>query len=101
MTLRRAVQAVVAVALVAGLLLSVFVSLYFVQLTLGAAVVLAGLLFEAGRYQSRHAERPGRQWQLTDEKFIDPASGHLMQVRFDPKTGERDYLDLGPAPSSP
>ena len=32
-------------------------------------------------------------WQLTDEKFVDPETGKLVTVWFDPGTGERRYVD--------
>lgn len=93
MKLRVAVGAVATLALVAGILLAVIVTPLFAQLALSGAVVLAGVLFEARRYRTR--SRPGR-WEDTGERFLDPATGHLTQVRYDPKTGERDYVDLGP-----
>jgi hypothetical protein len=90
---------VVGVGLVVSLLLTVFANRVFIQGVVGCAVLLAGLLFEARRYGQRFAG--ARQWQLTDEKFIDPTTGHLMQVRFDPQTGDREYIDLGPSSTSP
>jgi hypothetical protein len=86
--------------LVTSVLLIVFVNGAFVQLTILSAVALAGLSFEARRYTRQFKDAGTRKWQLTDEKFIDPESGHLMQVRFDPVTGDRDYVDLGPSSSA-
>ena len=99
MRLRLALLVVCTVALVAAVLLAIFVTPVFFQVAIAAAVVLAGLSFEARRYIRRFPA--DRQWQLTDEKFIDPTTGHLMQVRFDPRTGDRDYLDLGPSSTTP
>lgn len=33
-------------------------------------------------------------WRPTGEKFIDPASGKLVEVWSDPRTGERRYVDI-------
>lgn len=35
------------------------------------------------------------EWRATDERFIDPETGRLVTVWFDPKTGERRYVDSG------
>ena len=97
MRLRVAVGVVAAILLVAGVVLTVTVNRLFVQLAVGGAGLLAGVLFEVRRYQHRAHSVGG--WQMTDEKFLDPTTGHLMQVRFNPTTGERDYVDLGPRPA--
>ncbi len=99
MRFRMALVGIVAAGLVASLLLTVFATRLFIQGVVSCAVVLAGLLFEARRYGERFLGP--RQWQLTDEKFIDPTTGHLMQVRYDPGTGDREYIDLGPSSTSP
>ena len=33
----------------------------------------------------------------TDERFVDPETGHLVTVWFDPATGERRYVTDGEA----
>jgi hypothetical protein len=96
MRLRLILIQVCLALLVLSVLLVVFVSVAFLQLTILSAVILAGLSFEARRYSRSFKDADTRRWQMTDEKFIDPESGHLMQVRFDPATGDRDYVDLGP-----
>jgi hypothetical protein len=55
-------------------------------------LVLIGTLFERWRY--RRIEEPSNgRWQRTDEKFIDPSTGSPVDVLFDPRTGERRYVD--------
>jgi hypothetical protein len=34
----------------------------------------------------------GTNWRSTDEKFIDPETGKLVTVWFDPRTGDRRYV---------
>ena len=101
MRLRQVLIGVSAAVLVVSFMLAVFVKPVFAELSIGAGVILIGLLFEARRYLGRVTDPTSGGWQLTEEKFIDPATGHLMQVRFNPQTGERDYVDLGPSPTAP
>jgi len=64
--------------IVAGLVFYLFVN---------GAIVLAAILFERGRY--RPAFTPGGPWQETSERFVDPTTGQLMKVRYNPQTGAR------------
>jgi hypothetical protein len=54
------------------------------------ALVLIGTLLEA-HYTARRA---GPAWQKTGERFVDPTTGKLTEVRYDPETGERAYESL-------
>src|SRR5207244_13410223 len=74
---------------VAGLVVYLFVT---------GAVVLAAVLFERGRY--RPAVTPGGSWQETGERFVDPTTGQLMKVRYNPQTGARDYVPVEPHPQA-
>jgi hypothetical protein len=99
-TLRRAVLGLGVLALLAGLVL-VGLGLAAaggVQLMVLGAVVLLGVTLEARRYRGRAG--PGR-WQATSERFVDPSTGRLTEVQYDPSTGERRYVDIGPGPSEP
>jgi hypothetical protein len=56
-------------------------------------VILAGgVLIERRRYRPLTDQRPGRDWQATHERFVDPESGRLVTVFFNPATGERRYV---------
>ena len=47
----------------------------------------------------RAGERPlERHWRATDERFVDPETGKLVTVWFDPQSGERRYVEDGAAP---
>lgn len=60
------------------------------ELAIFGVLILIGTFFE-GRYRAR---RPtGSSWQRTAERFVDPVSGKLVEVRYNPKTGERAYVD--------
>lgn len=59
-----------------------------------SGVIAAAVWLERWRYRNRAAVE-GDDWQPTDERFVDPASGQLMQVFYNPRTGERRY---DPAP---
>jgi|SRR5579884_755152 len=56
-------------------------------------VITASLLLQRGRYR---ASSPGEatRWKSTGERFRDPVSGRLMEVRSDPRTGKRAYVEL-------
>lgn len=68
-----------------------------IYLILNGLLILVGLLVERGRY--RLQRRGTGHGQRTGERFVDPTTGHLIEVRYDPYSGERDYVDLGEAPS--
>ena len=60
----------------------------------GSVVVVTALIEPVyGKLVSRPPLSAG--WRPTGEKFIDPASGKLVEVWFDPATGERKYVDVG------
>ncbi|WP_156428165.1 hypothetical protein [Novosphingobium sp. FSW06-99] len=65
----------------------------YLPATVGAGIVLAGLLFENRRYKRVLDTAPGTGWQATGERFVDPDSGKLVAVFFNPATGERRYVD--------
>ncbi|HET9392122.1 MAG TPA: hypothetical protein VFO29_01180 [Candidatus Rubrimentiphilum sp.] len=61
----------------------------------GGVLLLLGTLFE-GRYRPR--VRSGADgWEPTGERFIDPGTGKLVDVVYNPKTGEREYKDVPPS----
>jgi hypothetical protein len=88
----------------------IFSGLVLIVMGVGGIVAIA---FERMRYRSESAEPvtqppsraggdpPGTAlpggFRRTDERFLDPSTGVLMRVWFDPVTGERRYL---PEPGS-
>ncbi len=56
----------------------------------GSILVIA-VLFERWRYR-RNEHDHDRQWQPTGEKFEDPETGQIMEVHYDPVSGERRYV---------
>ena len=63
-----------------------------IPLAVWGAILAGGVLVERWRYRPLTAERPGRGWQATRERFVDPESGRLVTVFFNPATGERRYV---------
>jgi hypothetical protein len=61
-------------------------------LAIWAAILLGGLAIERWRYKRLGAMPPGAGWQATDERFVDPETGRLVTVYFNPATGERRYI---------
>ena len=58
-----------------------------------AAVLILGSAFSIRDTGPKEGDEAG-YWQLTGERFRDPDTGHTMEIRHNPITGERDYVDL-------
>jgi hypothetical protein len=83
-------------------LLGVFLIVIGLAIPFGLYLCVAGLILAFGILLERRGYRPrvnraSGQWRETGERFIDPVSGHLIVVRYNPETGERDYVDAGMA----
>ena len=59
--------------------------------TFWALGLLVCVAFERWRYDKPPASAGGN-WQVTGEKFVDPESGRVTEVLYDPDTGERRYV---------
>jgi hypothetical protein len=80
--------------LAAGIVLSLNASrVLLLYLAIAGVLVIASVLVQ--RDTSRPKDRADRgYWQMTGERFRDPASGRTMEVRRNPITGERDYVEV-------
>lgn len=98
--LRKAILGYGVLAIVVGILLLAFgIGLGIVlYLLIQGIVVIAALLFERGRYQPQVTK--SGEWQETEERFVDPSTGQLMKVRYNPRTGARDYVPADSLPPS-
>ncbi len=61
-------------------------------LLINAFIILVGIIFEKNRYEPKSGAKVG--WRPTNERFIDQSSGKLMEVYYNPKTGERKYQEV-------
>jgi hypothetical protein len=61
------------------------------QFFIGGGFLLFVLLVEARRYGANKKPSTG-PWEATGERFIDPSSGKLTEVRYNPQTGDREYV---------
>lgn len=83
----------------AGALLTVFgLALWaetgnFVVIIMGVLAVVTSLVERS--YGVPHGRPQSANWRPTDERFIDPESGQLVTVWFDPSTGKRRYVADG------
>lgn len=66
------------------------------HLLLGGLMLTAGIVYERWRYKAAQSVAPDPHWQATGERFVDPESGKLTEVWFDPRDGERHYLRVPP-----
>ena len=62
-------------------------------MTVWGLVLVVAVVFERWRYRGREQMASG-EWQATEERFVDPESGRLMQVFYQPTTGERRYVPV-------
>ena len=85
--------------IVAGVLLFVVQApvVVVIYLAVSGAIIAGGILFERQGYRP-NVDRTRGKWQPTGERFIDPTTGRMMEVRFNPQTGERDYVESSAAP---
>ena len=60
-----------------------------VRLLIGSGVLTVGVGFERWRYE-RSLTSPEGRWLPTGERFRDPTTYKLIDVYYNPDTGERD-----------
>jgi len=90
-TVLIAVSAVVLVVAI-GLIASGATALTVLAVWIGvqAAIVLVALLLERGRYAPSASNGP---WIRTTERFRDPTTERWITVEYNPRTGERRYVE--------
>jgi hypothetical protein len=71
-----------------------------IPLAIWGAIFAGGVLIERWRYKRLSEGRPGRGWQATPERFVDPETGRLVTVFLNPATGERRYVACDEMPPS-
>ena len=62
------------------------------RLAVPGLLLFFGLVVERWRYKTLTSRRPGPDWVPTNERFVDPESGNLVTVFYQPSTGERRYV---------
>jgi membrane protein implicated in regulation of membrane protease activity len=98
--LRAALLVLAGLCIAAGLLVSVLGGgAHGLGALIFGLLLLLGILFERWRY--RTASRPDARWQKTGERFTDPHTGHVVDVLYDPQSGERRYVDTDGRPYPP
>jgi hypothetical protein len=63
-----------------------------IYLAINGLIITAGIFLERSSYRSKADTTQGK-WQSTGERFNDPTSGKLIEVYYNPQTGERDYRE--------
>src|SRR6516165_4362407 len=71
--------AAAAIGALAGCRLAVII-----PLAVWGAILAGGLLVERWRYQGLTDDRLGCNWQATPERFVDPETGRLVTMFFQP-----------------
>ena len=98
--LRAALGAIGLVALILSAWMAYLrapVAVVFWLFVIGAILVFAAL-FERVTYKKLAPRKPPPDFTPSAERFIDPATGKLVQVYVKSATGERVYVDLGAPP---
>ena len=65
-----------------------------IYLAINGLLIAGGILFERSGYSSRINRTQGK-WQPTGERFNDPTTGQVVEVYYNPQTGQRDYRETG------
>jgi hypothetical protein len=65
-----------------------------IYLAINGFLIAGGILFERSGYRSQVNRTQGK-WQPTGERFNDPTTGQVVEVYYNPQTGERDYRETG------
>jgi hypothetical protein len=55
-------------------------------------IILVAIFFERKRYTPPNSKND--DWIRTNERFIDHSTNTLMEVHYNPKTGERSYREV-------
>lgn len=88
--LRKALLGFACVLLAAGVFCLLAGDAHAWPMAAWGLVLLLAVLLERWRY-AQHDEAGSGEWQETEERFVDPESGRLMKVLYQPATGERRY----------
>ncbi|MDE2461066.1 MAG: hypothetical protein KGL98_07430, partial [Gammaproteobacteria bacterium] len=67
-----------------------------IYLFIEGGILIIAVVFEPWRYLPKVNRNKGQR-QATGERFVDPTSGKLVEVFYNPDTGERDYRNAGPS----
>ena len=86
------------VLIIAGIVAAIGVALILAGVTLPGiqALVMGGLVvigILCERRYGHNSQQPDSRWQATGERFVDPTSGKEVEVHYDPKSGERRYVE--------
>lgn len=83
--------AVLVIAGIAWLVAGDFAS-FLPEAAFGGLFLVIALAIERWRYKHVRVQHPDPRWTDTGERFVDPETGRLTAVYFDPDKGERHYL---------
>ena len=86
---------------VVALLIGGTLMLFLPQLAIGGLILIVALAIERWHYKPVSNARPDPRWSDTGERFVDPETGRLTAVYFDPVKGERHYLAAPGSTSKP
>ncbi len=59
-----------------------------------AGLLVLGSVFAWRRSAARTTDSDAGYWEMTGERFRDPSTGRMMEIRHNPVTGARDYVEV-------
>lgn len=77
----------------AAMLIIAHVYVFAGYLIVAGIVLVGSMLIERWRYRPKANMNQGA-WQRTGERFRDPTTGKLVEVLYNPETGERQYREV-------
>jgi len=99
MPVLRLILGTLGVVALAGAVIAILLGgpLVAILWALGVGLTLTlGVIFERVHYKLL-APRAPPGYIATEERFIDPTTGRMVQVHIKPDTGERLYVDISAA----
>ena len=90
--LRLAVLAVGIVLLVIGIVLASYGVIPALWCLIMGGLLTVGVVLERVFYKPLEPWPPGAGWVRTDERFVDPDSGKMVDVFYHQASGERRYV---------
>ncbi|CAM3503346.1 hypothetical protein [Marinicrinis lubricantis] len=69
-------------------------SIWGIQIIIAIILIIAGYMYYDKRYKNQNkGTLYGGDYIRTNEVFTDPSDGKVYRVYYNPKTGEREYIE--------
>ncbi len=93
--LRLAVLVIGVVLLAIGIVLASYGVIPALWALVMGGLLTFGIVLERVLYKPLEPRAPGAGWVRTDERFVDPDTGRMVEVFYHQASGERRYVAQG------